>query len=98
MFARITPFKMKAGSRDEARKIMDRLKDQIMGLKGMKHFVCAMNEDGSGYVVALVESKAASDANQPKVRELWANFSTLLERQPEPQGFDVIEEWAPQPA
>lgn len=98
MFARITPFKMKQGSRDEAMKIMEGLKSQIMGLQGMQHFVCAMDDSGSGYIVSLVSSKEASDANAPKVKEIWSNFSGVLEKPPVPGGYEVMAEWAPEPA
>ena len=98
MFARVTPFKMKPGSRDEAQSIMARVKAQIMGLQGMQHFICSMNEDGRGYIVSLVSSKRDSDANQPRVKEIWKNFSHLLEKQPQPEGFEVVQEWVKQPA
>lgn len=94
MFARITEYKMKAGSRDQATKLLDDLKPQIMGMNGMHSFVNVMNDDGSGYVVAVVESKETSDANADKVAALWSNFSEMLERPPEPAGFDVIAAWS----
>jgi hypothetical protein len=93
MFARVTPFKMKPDSREEAQDIMARLKDQIMGLQGIQHFVCSMNDDGSGYIFALVTSKEEAEANQPRVKEIWGNFSHLLEKQPKAEGFEVVQEW-----
>ena len=98
MFARITPFKMKQGSRDEAMRIMEGVKSQIMGLDGMQHFVCAMDETGGGYVVSLVSSKEASDGNAARVKEIWANFASLLEEPPVPGAYEVLAEWAPEPA
>ncbi|EPX78640.1 antibiotic biosynthesis monooxygenase family protein [Salipiger mucosus] len=98
MFARITPFKMKPGSRKEAEAIMARVKDQIMGLQGMQHFLCTMNDDGSGYIVSLVSSKDDLEANKPRVKEIWGNFADLLEAQPKPEGFEVVEEWVKETA
>ncbi len=51
MFARITRFKMKPGSRDAATEKMEELKSRIMGMPGMVSFTNVMNEDGSGVVV-----------------------------------------------
>lgn len=98
MFARVTPFKMKPDSRKEAEEIMTRVKDQIMGLQGMQHFVCTMNDDGSGYIFALLTSKEESETNQPRVKEIWANFVHLLEKQPQAEGFDVVRDWVKEPA
>jgi hypothetical protein len=95
MFARITPFKMKPGSRDEAMKTMEGLKSQILGLPGMQHFTCAMDDSGSGYIVSLVDSKEASDGNAPRVKEIWSNFASLLEAPPTPGGYEVLADWKP---
>ena len=94
MFARVTPYKMKPGSRDAAMAIMERLKDQIMGMPGMHNFINVMNEDGSGYVVAVVESRATSDANAETVKALWGQFADHLEAMPTPEGFDVMANWS----
>ncbi len=95
MFARITPYKMKPGTRAAATKLMESLKGQILGLQGMKHFINVMNEDGKGYVISIVESEEASNANMEKVKALWANFADHLEAMPTPEGYDVIADWTP---
>lgn len=94
MHARITHYKMKDGSMDEAVGIMNRMKDQIMGLPGMHHFINAANPDGSGYIVAIVSDRETSEANMDKVAALWANFSDLLEAKPEAEGFDLLANWS----
>lgn len=93
MFARITQYKMKPGMRDAAEAKMNELKDQIMGMKGMHSFTNVMNADGSGFVVAVVQSEADSTANAPKVAELWGHFADFLEGAPTPAGFDVLVHW-----
>lgn len=94
MFARITKYKMKAGSRDEAIETMESLKGEIMALKGVQQFINAGNEDGSGYVISVVGSKEDSDSNAERVKEIWGNFGGLLEEIPNPEGFDVIVNWS----
>lgn len=94
MYARITRFKMKTGSVDAAKALVDTLKPQIMALAGMKHFVNAIDADGNGYVVAVVESQEASDSNKDAVAAIWANFADHLEKPPVPEGFDVIANWS----
>lgn len=93
MFARVTHYKMKPGSKDAAAAIMNSLKSQIMGMPGMHHFINVANEDGSGYVIAVVESEATSNANAAKVAQLWGAFSDHLEAMPKPVGYDVIANW-----
>ena len=94
MFSRVTHYKMKPGSREAATAKVNAMKDRIMGMPGMLQFVNVMNEDGSGYVVAHVESEAASDANAESVKAIWGEFAEFLESPPAPQGFDVIANWA----
>ena len=93
MYARITSYKMKPGLREEATALLQSLKESILGLNGMKEFINVMNEDGSGYVVSLVESKAASDGNAEAVKAIWSNFSEYLESVPSAEGYDVIAHW-----
>lgn len=94
MFARVTEYKMKAGTKDAATDMMNSLKTQIMAMRGMHQFINVMNDDGSGYVISIVESQATSDANASKVAELWANFGPMMETPPEPKGFDVAANWS----
>lgn len=93
MFARITQFKMKPGTRAAATDKMNQLKDQIMAMPGIHCFTNVMNEDGSGYVISVVESEETSNANAPKVAELWGHFAEFMESPPNPVGFDVIAHW-----
>lgn len=93
MFARVTEYKMKQGTREEATAMMEKLKPQIMGMPGIHSFTNVMNDDGTGYVVSLVESQATSDANAAKVAALWANFAPMMETAPKAVGFDVMAHW-----
>lgn len=93
MFARITQYQMKPDSKQAATELMHSLKDQIMGMPGIQNFVNVMNEDGSGYVIAVVESEASSDANNEKVAALWSQFSDHLLSTPKPVGYDVVANW-----
>ena len=93
MFARVTEYKMKPGTRDAATALMNQLKDQIMGMHGVISFTNVMNNDGSGYVVSVVESEETSNANAENVKALWGQFAEYLEAPPSPKGFDVIAHW-----
>jgi hypothetical protein len=93
MYARVTPFKMKPDSLDDATKLIHQLKDQVMGLPGMIQFIDCVQKDGSGYIVAVVESREVSEQNQERVMAIWANFKDHLEKMPTPAGYDVIANW-----
>lgn len=93
MFARITHYKMKPGTRDEAVKVLEGLKSQIMSLPGTVQFINAANEDGSGYVIAINESRELSEGNLSKSKEIWGNFGQFLEAMPTPEGFDIVVNW-----
>lgn len=93
MFARVTHYQMKPGSKEAATEMMLSLKDQIMAMPGMHNFINVMNDDGSGYVIAVVESEETSNANADKVAALWGNFAQFMMAPPEPAGFDVVANW-----
>ncbi len=93
MFARVTHYKMKPGSVDVAKSMLDQMKPKIMALPGMVRFINTMNDDGSGCVISLVDSRETSDGNADKVAALWAAFTEHLEAAPEAHGFDVIADW-----
>ena len=94
MYARVTPFKMKPGTKAAATERLGTMKDLIMGMPGMQHFINVMNEDGTGYVIALVESEAASNANAETVKAAWGQMAEFLEEMPTPQGYDVVADWS----
>ena len=94
MFARVTHYKMKPGSKDATTAIMNSLKSQIMGMPGIHNFINVSNDDGSSYVISVVESEDTSNANATKVAELWGAFSDYMEATPKAEGYDVIANWS----
>lgn len=94
MFARVTKYQMKPDSKDAAKALMHQLKGEIMSMPGMHSFTNVMNDDGSGYVVSVVESEEISNSNAPKVAELWGHFADHMMAPPEPVGYDVIASWS----
>lgn len=95
MFARVTPYKLKPGSRDAAMAQMEDMKSEILALPGLKRFVNVLDGDGNGYIVSLVESKEVSDGNMERVRALWGKMGPHLAEMPTPHGGDVVADWSP---
>jgi hypothetical protein len=94
MFARVTPYQLKSGEREAALATLQEMKADILALPGLKQFINVLGEDGSGYVISLVESEEISDANAEKVRALWGRMGPHLAEMPTPQGGDVVADWA----
>lgn len=90
MFARVTKYRIKKESIKDAIAMMERIKPQVMALPGMQQFLNVMDKNGNGYIVAIIESEATSNANMPRVMEIWANFREMLVEPPAPAGFDVL--------
>lgn len=93
MYARVTHYQMKPEMVDDAKAKLEQMKPAIMNLPGMQHFINTLNEDGSGCVVALVESRVVSESNQDAVSQLWAQFADHLAAPPDASGFEVIANW-----
>ena len=58
------------------------------------NFINVLNDDGSGYVISVVESEATSNANATKVAEPWGAFSDHMEATPKAEAYDVIANWS----
>ncbi len=93
MYARITPYQLKPGTIDAAAAKAESLKDRIMALPGMQDFTNAVNEDGKGYIVALVSDRETAEANLDKVRAIWGEMAEFLAEMPTPAGYDVVAHW-----
>ncbi len=93
MFARITPYQLKPGTVEAATERARELKSEIMALPGMIEFTNAVNEDGSGYVLSLVESREISEGNAERVKQIWAKMGEFLAAMPVPEGYDVVDHW-----
>ncbi len=93
MFARITPYKLRAGTVEAATARARELKPEIMALPGMINFTNVLNADGSGYVISLVESREVSDGNIERVRQIWSKMGEFLAEMPVPEGYDVVDHW-----
>jgi len=93
-YARITKFKMKARSIDTAIERMEGMKQKILGLPGVLQFINAANDDGSGYVISIVESKEIADSNTEALMAVWGAFADLLEEMPTPEGYELRANWS----
>ena len=93
MYARITKYKMKPGSKDTAMKIIDSLKDQVLAVDGMKSFLNVINEDGNGYVISTTTNAVTSPEAAAQIAALWGAFADVMEDVRPPETFEVITNW-----
>jgi hypothetical protein len=94
MHIRVTHYKMKPELIETATAMLHEMKTQIMALSGMKQFINSINADGSGCVIAMVESREVSEANEPATQSIWAHYSDQLLAVPETDAYDVIVDWS----
>ena len=92
-YARVTKFKMKSGSIDEALIRMEGLKEKILSQPGVLQFINVANDDGTGYVISILESKEIAEANTKSLMAIWAAFADLLEGTPTPEGYELRANW-----
>jgi quinol monooxygenase YgiN len=93
MFARITRFQRKPGTREDATALLNQLHDEIMGLPGMIQFTNVMHADGSGYLLSVMESEALANTHSAKAAAIWAQFAQFMVTIPESEGYDVVVHW-----
>ena len=93
MFARITPYWIKPRAREAATQQMHEMKADIMAQPGITEFINVQDENGHGFVITIMESREAADANAHIARELWDRMHEHLSMMPTPTGHEVIAHW-----
>ncbi len=91
MYARVSRYRMKSDSFDEAWQMVEAMRPQIKALPGLRDWLnLGRAEDGTGVVIALYDDRAAAEAALPSALEIWARFSDHLADDPETEGYDVV--------
>lgn len=90
MFARVSTYKMKPESIAAAEAKVQEMLPTILGMDGMVTFTNAIDSEGNGLVVSIVESEGLSDMNKEQVAKIWAEFADYLLGPPEVSGYRVI--------
>jgi hypothetical protein len=94
MYARITTYKMKPGSREAATEILHGLKGEIMALPGLTQFINTLDDAGTGYVVALTTLPEPPPDSAERIKALWSRFGDHLAAPPEAVTYPVIADWS----
>ena len=70
MYIRVTRFEDKVDKIDEAQALAWRLIPEIRQISGLKEFINAQRDDGSGITIAVYAGQADAEAALPKAKEL----------------------------
>ncbi len=89
MYIRVTRFEDKVDKIDEARALAWRLIPEIRQISGLKEFINAQRDDGSGVTIAVYASQADAEAAGPKAKELWSRFSNVWASPPVTEEYEV---------
>ena len=91
MYARVSRYKMKVETFDEAQAMIQEIGPQIAALPGLRDFKnVGRGSDGSGVVFAIYDDQAAAEAATAAAGEIWAKFADHLVGPPETEGYDMV--------
>lgn len=91
MYARVSTYRMKIESFDEAQAMIEGIRPQIAALPGLRDFKnVGRGSDGTGVVIAVYDDQAAAEAAAPAAGEIWAKFADHLAAPPESEGYDMV--------
>ena len=82
MHVRTASFAGRADKIKEMEAHLDVIKPKLSSIPGVVCVYTTWNEDGSGLVFAMYESKQAADAALPTVSEVWAEMAPFLTAPP----------------
>lgn len=91
MYARVSTYKMKLETFDEAQAMIEGIGPQVAALPGLRDFKnVGRGSDGTGVVVAIYDDQAAAEAATAAAKEIWAKFTDYLVGPPEIEGYDMV--------
>ncbi len=91
MHARITKFRIKPDAAEAATAKLEEMRPRITALPGMQHFIHVANDDGEGYVIALIDDQNVNNPPTAKIQAIWSEFSEHLAAPPEaPMTYRVL--------
>ena len=90
MYIRVTRFEDKVDKIDEAQALAWRLIPEIRQISGLKEFINAQRDDGSGITIAVYAGQADAEAALPKAKELWSRFSDVWASPPVTEEYEVL--------
>ncbi|MEA3410419.1 MAG: hypothetical protein U9R74_02645 [Pseudomonadota bacterium] len=91
MHARVTRFELKPETAEQANKLVDKTRLEVMEIPGIKGYINLRSYDGThGLVITFYESSEDADtATQPALQQ-WIKFTELFESAPESMGYNVL--------
>jgi hypothetical protein len=85
---------MKKDKINAATALVEKLKSDIMALPGMIQFTNAMNPEGTGCIVSMIDSEKTAACNADATKAIWDNFCDHLTAPPKAEGFVSHQHWA----
>jgi|GEM_PF-3550374 len=91
MHARVTRFKLKPETVEQANAGIEQTRQEVMKIPGIKGYINLRSYDGTeGLVISFYESAEQADtATQPALQQ-WVKFTEFFESTPESRGYDVL--------
>ena len=90
MYARITLYHCKTEMLDDAIALVEKMKPEILGIHGLKHWFSTGNEDGNCAMIGIYESREAAEAATDAVKEFFGRFAEHIDSELQPLGYEVL--------
>lgn len=90
MYARITTYHCKIEMLNDAIALVEKMKPEIMGIHGLKHWFSTDSEDGNCALIAIYNSREAAEAATDAVRDLFGRFAEYIDSEIQPLGYEVL--------
>jgi hypothetical protein len=90
MYARITTYHCKPEMLGDAIALAEKMKPEIIGIHGLRHWFSTGNEDGNCALIGIYENREAAEAATDTVRAFFARFAEYIDSEPQPLGYEVL--------
>ena len=75
---------------DDAIALVEKMKPEIMGIPGLKHWFSTGNEDGNCALIGIYESREAAEAAKDAVREFFGRFAEYIDSELQTLGYEIL--------
>lgn len=90
MHARVTRYEVKLDQVEEADRILEQIRPEVMNIPGLKEYVSLRSDDGTKRIaITVYETQQHADNAIPRALRLWARLTKVMAATPESGAYSV---------
>ena len=91
MHARVTRYQVKPDQVDEADRLLEQIRPDVMKIPGLREYLSLRSEDGTKRIaITVYESQQHAQNAIPRALKLWSRLTEVMAITPESGAYTVV--------